>query len=286
MSLTAFIANDLKSRILTGENLPVSLSLIDLSNHYGVSITPVREAVTMLVAEKYIDKLPNRRLQINSEMIGIGDSREPVDFPPMPEDWGEILLDAVMQESLRKQAVYLRESLLAEKYNVGRSIIRQTFSRFAGAGLLEHIPRRGWLVHPFREQDMDAYLVVREVLELKALDLAKASIAKEEIKAIIDREMHALNNSLHRYLIEKSGNRYIREFFNQYVSRYYIKLFYFAAPETAVVDEMTSHHRDILEALLAEDWDTAAQVLSAHIRAQKLVLQKLLTPEIKPATVG
>jgi DNA-binding GntR family transcriptional regulator len=286
MSLTSFISKDLKSKILAGADLPVSLSLNDLSVHYGVSISPVREAVNSLITEGYIDKLPNRRLRINSEMIGTGDTSEPIDYPLIPEDWGEMLLEEVMHESLRKQAVYLREGFLAEKFGVGRSIIRQTFSRFAGAGLLEHIPRRGWLVHPFREQDIEAYLVVREVLELKALDLAKDRIRRDDVEGILDEELHALNNALHHYLIEKSGNRYIRDFFTQYVSRCYTKLFYYAAPEAEVVIEMTGQHRRILEALLAEDWTCAAKVLSIHIRAQREVLKKLLTLDLIVADTG
>ena len=226
------------------------MSLVELSKQYGVSITPVREAINTLVEEGVIEKLANRRLRINPAMIGTGAPVEVIGFPPEPADWGEKLLDEVMLESLSRQSIYLRESLLAEKYKVGRSIIRNIFSRFAGAGLLEHIPRRGWLVHPFREADMEAYLGVREVLELKALDLAQDNIERAEVEAILDGEMHALNNALHRYLIEKSGNRYIRDFFRQYVARYYTKLFYYAAPETSVVDEMTAQHQVILEALL------------------------------------
>jgi DNA-binding GntR family transcriptional regulator len=279
MSLSAFIANDLKLKILSGDDLPTSLSLVDLSSLYGVSITPVREAIGTLIEEKYVDKLPNRRLRLNPAMIGSGTPGDLVELPPKPVNWAEILLEEVMHKSLQKQGVYLREGHLSEKYGVGRSIIRHTFSRFAGAGLLEHMPRRGWLVHPFREMDMEAYLGVREVLELKALELAQDNIERADLEAILDSEMHALNNALHRYLIERSGNRYIRDFFQQFVAKYYTKLFYYAAPETSVVDEMTAQHRMILEELLVRAWAKAADVLSTHIRAQKAVLQKLLTTE-------
>ena len=67
MSLTQFIEHDLKARILSGNDVPESLSLADLSSHYGVSITPVRDAITALVDQRFIDKMPNRRLKINSE---------------------------------------------------------------------------------------------------------------------------------------------------------------------------------------------------------------------------
>jgi DNA-binding GntR family transcriptional regulator len=206
----------------------------------------------------------------------VGEPQERVVQPPTPPDWGEILLDEVMLASLSRQAVYLRESSLADKYRVGRSIIRQTFSRFAGAGLLEHIPRTGWLVHPFSEPDMEAYLEVRETLELKALDLATVNMNDSDLKYIRRWQCHALDNSIHRYLIETAGNRYIRDFFNQYVARFYTKLFHYAAPETSVVEEMTSQHQEIVDRLRVHDWAAAKAILADHIREQRSVLKKLL----------
>ena len=280
MSLTEFIERDLKARILSGIDVPASLSLADLSNHYSVSITPVRDAVSALVDQNLVDKMPNRRLRINSEKIGTGNPPDAAEPPRMPSDWGEILLEEVMISSLSSRSVYLRETFLAQKYSVGRSIIRQTFSRFAGAGLLEHVPRKGWLVHALNRDDVNDYLYVREVLELQALELAKEKITKPDLENILGRESHALNNSLHRYIIETSGNRYLRDFFQQYVSRYYTKLFHFAAPEISVVDEMTKQHEGILRALIEKSWDRARDLLSNHIQSQKNVLQKLLTTNL------
>jgi DNA-binding GntR family transcriptional regulator len=259
--------------------LPANLSLADLSRHYGVSITPVRDAMQALVSEGFILKLDSRRMEINPEKIGTGGSDLVLDFPKGPAEWDEVLLDEVMFASLSLVGVYLREGPLAEKYQVGRSIIRGTFGRYAGAGLLEHVPHRGWRVHPFREEDMDDYLAVREVLELMALDLACPYIKRSEIVALLDSENHALNNAIHLYIIDKSGNRYIADFFKQFVARYYTKLFYYAAPEASVVDEMTSQHQTLLETLLVEDWEKARKVLSHHIRAQKTVLEKLLVKD-------
>ena len=164
--------------------------------------------------------------------------------------------------------------------------LRQALSRFAGAGLIDHIPRRGWFVHPLGIEDMRAYLVVREMLEIKALKLARPSLDRVELQRLRDqtaknrKRRHApLDSGIHDYLIEKSGNRYIRHFFQQYVARYYTELFYFAAPETAVVTVMADEHLGVTDALLRRAWAEAERLLSQHIKGQSAVLLKLLEKE-------
>lgn len=276
MSIAAYISQDIKRRIRTGSTLPAHLSLADLSRHYEVSITPVRDAIQMLVEGGYLLRLANRRIEVNPEKIGIGGDDEQVAPPRGQADWDEILLDEVMHASLSLVAVYLREGALAEKHQIGRSIIRSTFSRFAGAGLLDHVPRRGWRVDPVSIEDVEAYLEVREAMELTALEAARPNIERSEVVALLDGENHALNDAPHRFLIAKSRNRYIIGFFNQFVPRFYTKLLYFAAPEAKVVDEMTTEHVQILQALLDENWSRAREILSRHIRGQRSILEKIL----------
>lgn len=279
--LSLFIESDIKARIETGQELPAALSLPALSRHYGVSITPVRQALQALEQQGFLSRLANRRLEVNPERVGSGAGDRPVQQPRDPSDWTELLLDDVVTASLSDSAVFLREVTLAEKYRVGRSIIRHFFSRFSGSGLLEHVPRKGWLVHPLTVDNLDAYLTVRESLELLALELAHPRIQPEELQRILEEESHAHDFALHQYLIICSGNRYIREFFRQDVARYYTKLLHFAAPEAAVVDEMTAQHKSILRVLLAEDWERAGSELSRHIRVQRSVLAKLLHPSAR-----
>ncbi len=262
------------------------LSLAELAGDYGVSITPLRNAVNALVAEGFFERLPNRRLRLVKRRARTGAPLRPLPVPPTPRDWDTALLKEVMLSSLRPHAMYMREESLARKLGVGRSIIRQTFSRFAGVGIIEHVPRRGWLVRPLSPEDMNAYLVVREALELKALALAWGRLETAELRALIAsngrpgvRVAHQLDNRLHDYIIEKTGNRYLRLFFQQYNARYYTELFYHAAPETAVVGEMVRRHRGILEALVARNQARARALLSEHIRAQGPILMKLLARE-------
>ena len=138
-------------------------------------------------------------------------------------------------------------------------------------------------MQPIHEDDIAAYLEVREILELKALDLAIPHIQAADLLPILEgnpaidgSQSPGLDNRLHEYLIFKSGNRYIQNFFRQYTATYYTSAFDYAAPEAHVVAEMAAQHRTILEALMAKRWARAREALAQHIRAQRPVLSRLL----------
>ena len=163
---------------------------------------------------------------------------------------------------------------------MGRTAIRQAFLQLAGRGLIVHVPRCGWRVRTFDEADMAAYLEVREVLEIKALSLARPHLVDADLRRMLAGNASRkggprLDNSLHRYLVEKSGNDYLRDFFNRH-GAYYTSLLDFAAPETHVVAAMARQHRKILRALLAQDWPQARRELARHIRAQRPIVGDLL----------
>jgi len=283
-TLTDYVEEDLRRRIQSGQDLPSPLTLAKLSQHYGVSLAPVRSALDTLIEEGLIcKKESNGRIEVNSKKIGTSGSYEPAASPLRADDWDRILIKEVVMASLTGTVTYLREEALAQKHGIGRSIIRATFSRFAGAGLIEHIARRGWRVRPLSLVDVRAYLQVRETLELKAMDLAKPHLIREDLEQMLAGNQPSgknsptrLDNRLHGYIIEKSGNPYIRDFFRQYVAAYYRILFDYAAPEASVVVEMADQHCRILDALIAQAWARAQTALAEHIESQERVLGQLL----------
>jgi DNA-binding GntR family transcriptional regulator len=284
MSLAAYIREDLKHRIHSQEDLPCKLTLPGLAEHYEVSVTPVRTAVAELIAEGVIRKQSNGRLDtILKNRPRTASLPRTIKPPKSAAEWDQVLVREVMIASLKREAVHLREEALAQKCDVGRSVIRQSLGRLASVGLIEHVPRCGWLVHPIQEDDMCAYLGIREALELKAVDLAKHNLDQSRLEEMLagnlatcDEETPRLDNQLHQYLIEESGNRYIQSFFRQYTATYYTAVFDYAAPETHVVTQMADQHRQILEALIAKHWAKARQALSDHIWAQRPILKSLL----------
>lgn len=286
-TLSAFIKRDLRDRLRAGLGPPTDLTIPALAEHYRVSFTPVREALRELIAEGMLRKQDNGRMAIGParRTARAAEKASPLPAPSPPPnpsaDLESALAAEVLARSLRRDSDYLREEATARRFGVGRTAIRQAFGRLAGRGLLVHVPRCGWRVRPFDDAELDAYLDIRELMELKALDLARPRLDPDDLRRMLagnaeeDGAQPHLDNDLHRYLVEKSGNPYIRDFFDRN-GPYFTALLDFAAPETRVVDEMAHQHRDILQALIDRDWSAARAALARHIRAQRPIVRDLM----------
>jgi DNA-binding GntR family transcriptional regulator len=281
MKLAERIFEDLCTRIESREGPPCKLTFSALSAHYGVSLTPVRTAVKQLVAEGYLVTLDNGRLQV-SETLPQNQRSRRIDLSEPSTDNEETIRSDLIRLSLIGDSRYMREGAAAAKYGIGRTVLRPIFSRLAGQGLLDHVPRCGWRVRPFDKNDLCDFIIVRESLELAALEQARDKLEKSTLQQFLagnqgeaNVQMGGLNNNLHGYWIHLSGNRYIVDFFDRQAV-YYTTLFDFAAPEAHVVAEMAEQHCEILESLIKDDWSSAKKALVRHIRNQKPIVQKLL----------
>jgi len=117
---------------------------------------------------------------------------------------------------------------------------------------------------------------VREVLELKALELAKENLDINTLKKMLDKNLvdgkHVqADNSVHSYLIKQSGNRYIKDFFEHY-GKYYEILFMCEDTDLPSKTLAVRQHRKIINALIARDWAAAKKALTEHIRVNHFVL--------------
>jgi DNA-binding GntR family transcriptional regulator len=291
MSIAEYIQQDLAVRLRAGHELPAPLTLDSLAEHYQVSFTPVRTAIAGLIEEGLVEKGANRRLAASARQ-GTRSRKKAPSLPQRPRDPFERIANDLVKLSLDGEPVYLREEATAEKYDISRSAIRNIFHRLAGAGMLDHIPRRGWRLRPFRREDLQAFIEIREVLELKALELARPHLVAADLQRILDGnrfpksddEPPAIDNSLHAYIIEKAANEYVKEFFHRQ-GRYYEILFDWEDEDRATAIETVRQHREILEALLAKDWKGAARALSHHIRTNHPILSRVV-PRAERASNG
>jgi DNA-binding GntR family transcriptional regulator len=278
MSWSTFIRDDLRAKISGADALPAELTLHGLSQHYGVSTTPVRIAVGELIAEDYLLRKDHGRLRVNPRKLGATPPNEP---PTPPRDQHQEIARDLIAKSLEGEAVFVREREAAEKHGISTAAVREVFHRLAGSGVLRHLPRRGWQLRPFRLKDLENYLKVREVLELTALDEAWSHLVDEELEAICDgnqlpgsdEEWPAIDDSLHDYLIKKADNRYILDFFERH-GHYYKALFEWDAGDRNSAIETVLQHREIIEAMLCRDRRTARKTLGHHIRTNYALLKQ------------
>jgi DNA-binding GntR family transcriptional regulator len=287
MSLVDHIKNEIGSRLERSEDLQIPLTVQGLSERYGVSYTPVRKAIGELIEVGLIRKKSNGRL----EAITPKKHSKKSNFQTEPESKKkpvENITRELVEISLGGQGCFIREEATASKHGLARSTLRQILQRLAGEGLLEHVPRRGWRVKPFRQEDLQAFLQVREVMELKALELARKKLtaleAKKKLRHIkASNKIHqngevrvSIDNSLHKFIIGLASNSFIDDFFQRH-GKYYSILFEWEGDDKeAGIQAVKQHHR-IIDALLKEDWELAAKELSAHLHTNHPVLQEIST---------
>ena len=285
MSLVTRIKNEIGSRLERSEDLQIPLTVQGLSEHYGVSYTPVREAIGELIGVGLIRKKsngrleaipPNKRTKKSNFLTKLESEKKPV----------ESITKELVEISLGGEECFVREEATASKHGLTRSTLRQILQRLAGEGLLEHVPRRGWRVKPFRQEDMDAFIEVREVMELKALDLARPKLCSPEsqrkLRQIKENNLLAkgkksqakIDNSLHAYFIDMAANPYINDFFNRH-GRYFTILFNWEGENEKAAAEAVAQHHEIIDALLAQNWSLAKKRLSHHLHSNHPVLSNI-----------
>ncbi len=280
MSWANYIEQDLIARIHSGCEVPRKLTLHGLSEQYEVSLTPVRAAVGELVGRDFLRKGKNGRLTVNPGKVGTGGPAAGLSRPEPPKDHCHEIAKDLVALSLAGKPVWLREEEIAKRYGISQTATRQILSRLAGVGVVEHKPRRGWRLRPFRQSELDAFTEVRELLELKAMKLAWPRLVDDDLQALLDSNVvladasqpPVIDNSLHQYLIDKAGNRYISDFFERH-GRYYEIMFEWEALDRQAAIKAVGQHRAILEALLTRDRKAARKAMVDHIRHGHPVLK-------------
>lgn len=289
MPITTYIKGDLSARLKSGQELPAPLTIGALAEHYNVSHTPVRSAMAELIDEGLLKKGPNRRLVAVSPQNGGTRGRRALKLPEPPRDPFTIISHDLVRLCLEGEPVYLREEATAEKYGISRSAIRNILHRLAGEGVLDHVPRRGWRLRPFHAADLQAFIDVREVLELKALELASSKLVAKELQRLLDanripespEEEPHVDEGLHDYLIATAGNDYIKDFLERQ-GRYYRLLFVWEDQDREIAIETIRQHRAILTALLNKDLPAARKALSYHILCNHPILSQV--PDVRPSS--
>lgn len=273
MSLTDHITADLRRR-LAAQEPDLDLRIEALAQRYQVSTQPVRLALAHLVREGALRR--DRSRSFNPAPAQGRRRKLPAAVPlePSTHDIHRQLSKLAVELSLKGEETFLREESTAAQLGVSRGAAREALQRLHGEGIVEHVPRRGWRVRAFSRADTADFLEVREVLEVRALTLAWDRLERADIERFLQGNAPGTrkpDNGLHDYWIERSGNRYIRQFFAQHAP-FFSTLFAWEDHDRAAAEQSCDQHRAILRAILANDRAAATAALITHIHGNHPVL--------------
>jgi len=285
MSIANYIRDDLAVRLRSGQELPAPLTIDSLAEMYQVSFTPVRTAIAELIDNGLLARTSSRRLIVNPQLPVDGTAGVAIVRPEPPRDPYQEVVGDLVRASLQGKAIYLREEVTADKFDVSRSVIRNIFHRLAGEGILDHIPRRGWRLRAFSQFDLKSYIEMREAIEVKALNLAFPKMETQQLQKMLEANLYPqapgdsprIDESLHGYLIGLSGNTYFKDFFDKQ-GRYYGLLFRWEDSDRGAAVETVRQHREILTHLINRDLKASQEALSYHILDNHPILGRAALP--------
>lgn len=173
---------------------------------------------------------------------------------------------------------YIRLDQLAAELGISVTPVREALFELRGEGLLDQLPRRGFVVLPFTDRDITdvsnlqahvgGELAARAALNITDAQLRELSDIHEQLTAAYqaddaDRAVR-LNHEFHRAINVAADSPKLAQLMSQ-ITRY--------APESVFPtiegwpDRSVADHQNILSALQARDEDAARAAMSKHLAA-------------------
>ena len=184
------------------------------------------------------------------------------------------------------------ENDLAKRYNVCKSPVRDALLRLQEQGLIEVLPRKGYLIRPISIGDAHDLYEMRLLLEKSCIRRA-CDNASDEGLASLDRFRSVENGDLahwvtynrdfHRRIAELSGNGRMAKMAEEVIDQFDRLTFVGVSnpPTAAASEKFVAEHCEIIDALQARDRSKATSLINKHIsKSQKRLFAVLENPPI------
>ena len=184
------------------------------------------------------------------------------------------------------------ENQLAERYNVSKSPVRDALLRLQEQGLIEVLPRKGYVVRPISIADAHDLYEMRLLLEKscirRACDIAtmEALETLDSFRFIDNRDLvHWVryNRNFHCRIAELSNNARMSKIAKEVIDQCDRLTFVGVSNVPSGVDyeKFVYEHCEIVDALQARDRTKATNLITKHIsRSQKRLFAVLKNPQI------
>jgi DNA-binding GntR family transcriptional regulator len=178
---------------------------------------------------------------------------------------------------------------LGDRYEFGMTPVREALQRLTQEGLVQPIPRFGYIVTPVTLSDVREIFELRSILESAAARLAVErgtqadlqKIAKQATFSYVykDRssyiEFLTLNTKFHRAVAVLTGNGRLVDQISRLLDEM-TRIFHLGLDLRDSAAEMRGEHINLAQALVVRDAELAVQVVGAQIaRSQERIFEAL-----------
>lgn len=274
-SLIPWLAGQVVSHLrATGEQPGAHITEQALADHFEVSRTPVRMALTLLAESGAIEHRPNRGFFVVQSPEAIS----PSEVAPADDDK---LYYRIAEDRLSGRiAARVTESDLVRRYRVSRKRLAGVLLRMAHEGWLERLPGHGWAFQPMLDSVSgyeDGYRF-RAVIEPAALRQPGYAIAPEAIERLRSRQRDILENharysdaelfdfgsDLHETLVAGAGNPLLLDALRR-VNALRRLLEYRAKRNRASLPQQCREHLQLLDLIAKGKLEQAARLMERHL---------------------
>lgn len=221
---------------------------------------------------------------------------EPVTLAPSPPnltDQATAALRRAIVSTRLPPGETISESGAGAVLGLGKAPVRAALARLADEGLVQPLPRRGWVVSPVTVRDIHEVFALRALLEPEAARLAAGRVdaaALERLDAVCrcgydpaDPESALAfleaNTAFHVAIADLAGNRRLARALARLLDEA-ARLLVLGLSARDRTGEMRAEHGALIAALVAGDGAAAARAVAAEIETSRgMVLAALLRPD-------
>ena len=202
--------------------------------------------------------------------------------------------DALKQDILTCElapGAQIFEGELAARYGTSKTPVREALNLLGQEGLVQVLPRRGYLVAPVTLRDVQEVFQLRLLLESAAAELAAEHITEEglrQLKALVGGATPTATAPAMRASyapIASSTSRWPRASGNGRLAAFVAKLLedmerilHLGLDLRDSADEMATEHQELVDALLKGDAELAGRVVTEQLQnSRKRVLEALVS---------
>lgn len=174
----------------------------------------------------------------------------------------------------------LREQVLAERYGVSRSPVRDALLRLEQEDLVTVLPRQGYLVNPISISDVEDIINLRALIEPScAAAAARADDAAlqglDHFRGFADRDLDGTNyveynESFHCSVADLSGNKRMARIALDLIQQFErVARIVLNSIDHEALRRDCLEHEAIIDAIQAHDADRASQLAREHAEAAR-----------------